>query len=477
MRYLLYLLLPAFLAAQASSPVVRNPWLDVFTTAGLAVSGNASVGGNLTVAGSVSCGAACTGAKVFSGETVPSSCSTPGTFFLLTTTDAMYSCNGALWVPLLTNPFHDIFAADSLNIGGAGITTPSTISVVTPNPMTGINDPFRVSVNDCPFSIENGAGTYPVLQAIVGCVKAPDDQFIGGISAGVSGYSLGGGDVSTTPPVGGFFQGLPGAATNVIVEGVNTTVSNILPNALGAPVSIFSIEADVNTAANGSGTPPANAYGIVAVSAATQTPTNAFYAFDTRVSIPPSNQWKVGYFSEPGAAAIGMQLWPTTTSAVNSTSQPIQLISRDGSGNPLLSDFYLDSSGSFQFQVGSQTGNVNLNPQVVPNANSPELSFTSYNGSGVAQVGGMFLDFFGNLNLSPSTTAFASTQFKNGAGTTIAEVDSTEFKIDPVTADPGCSVVGQVGSFWVSKAVPTVLSYCKQTGASTFAWSVVTTTP
>lgn len=44
---------PVALISQATSPVVRNPWLGVFTTAGLAVSGNASVGGNLNVTGSI----------------------------------------------------------------------------------------------------------------------------------------------------------------------------------------------------------------------------------------------------------------------------------------------------------------------------------------------------------------------------------------------------------------------------------------
>lgn len=362
-----------------------------------------------------------------------------------------------------------------LTIGGTGTTTPSTFNFTQPS-VPAHTDLLRVSVNNCPTSIEWGGSSTPVLMGITGCTKANDNEDFEGLAAGGAFYSLAGKNNPHTASVGVFAgcnvsDALSGGCWGANFAGTNTDITG-----KGYHTSAWGLEVDCNVGANG-GSVAANCWGVAAVSSAADQPDGAYDAFDARITPGSAFAWKNAFTSEPGAAEVGVELWPVSQFGSNSPSQPIQLVSKDAGGNFRLSNIYLDATGSIQISVGNTSGNVNLNPLVTPNAVSPELVFTSYDGSGTAQVGGIFLDNFGNLNFNPSNLSFSQTLLSNGSGETEAIINKHSFQMTKHTSDPGCSVVSQVGSWWVDNSVPTVLSYCKQTGASTFAWSVVTTTP
>lgn len=227
---------------------------------------------------------------------------------------------------------------------------PNTAGLLNTLPLgpTGIYDVMRFDAGGYPQLAEFGAGTIPVAQSLVGTLKIADNSTIGHAAA-IAGYAQSGGGTAIGGAVGVYGEGRLGGINGA--WGANFNVSNYTnTHPAGFAGNTLGIEVDMNN--SGTGSPPNSAFGVSAVTAAFQMPTNKYAAFSAEQAASGGFQpFKTAFLSQPGAAQVALRAGEMDITANNSASQPVQFCSRDSGGVEHCGQVVTDSSGNIALEA------------------------------------------------------------------------------------------------------------------------------
>lgn len=255
-----------------------------------------------------------------------------------------------------------------------------------------IYDSARIVVSGFPLSGEWGNDTSAIAQALVGALSIPSDVTSNWKQGtGVAGYAQ---SAATNAPgaVGVYGQGNLAGVNGA--WGANFATANYTSNNTSAGIAgnLWGVEIDVNTAPSGSGSSaPANAWGETVVSAAYAAPSGDFDGVLIQRALTSQMPFNYGFRTQGGSASVAFQAGPTHETLSNRASQPIQLVSRNASGNLVTSQLVEDPAGDLTIASGpgaivyltdtSSPANVYLYAQpglvTIADSNALQIGFVS----------------------------------------------------------------------------------------------------
>lgn len=236
--------------------------------------------------------------------------------------------------------------------GPVGSLAPNTTGLLNTLPLgpTGIYDVVRFDAGGYPQNAEFGAGTIPVAQSLVGTLKIADNSTIGHASA-VAGYAQSGGGTAVGGAVGVYGEGRLGAVNGA--WGANFNVSNYTStHADGFAGNTWGIEVDMNN--SGTGSPANSQFGISAVTAAFQSPSQQYVGFSAEQAASGGFQpFKIGFHSQPGASVVAFKASERDITASSSPSQPYIWCSRDAGAVERCGQLISDINGNASLQAAA----------------------------------------------------------------------------------------------------------------------------
>lgn len=291
---------------------------------------------------------------------------------------------------------------------------------ITTGSVTSILNGIHANYNGLPVTAEDQNNTRSTIQSLVGAAATPPTNVImnkGGVRAlvaGVSGYA----QCTRTDVdcVGVYSWATATTAGATSIWGANPGITNA-PTPLsmdGSGVALQSMigeEVDVNVFTDGSGTPPVNVMGVFITGASTHCGSglcaavlvNPLGEFQTPV-VP----WTTAFDSEPGAATVGLRLWPVARGS-NQQSQAIYLNASNASGTTQTSSIFTDPIGTLT--LTGANGNVHMTGQglFLDNPSGPVVSLGSESVSSAP-----YIQFFNG-----TSTVQANITLVAGTGTTV----------------------------------------------------------
>jgi hypothetical protein len=221
----------------------------------------------------------------------------------------------------------------------------------------GIHNSVFFSTNGFPLTAMFGQNTVPLVQTLVGGVEIPSSATFGNHCAGIAGYAR---TASTgVGAVGVYGQGTIGGTGPGVysIFGANFVVGNTAGGGpgVGYDAEAYGIEIDVNLKfKTGAVAPSGNVRGIyIQNNGAEVQPTGRFNGVEVTggATVP----WKVGYWTDNGAASIGASFGSKAASS-NTASQAVEFRSVDAGSTARSATISSDANGFLAHVPGVSAG-------------------------------------------------------------------------------------------------------------------------
>ena len=258
------------------------------------------------------------------------------------------------------SPTFNNFAGTTMRLGTPQTSVGQLGQITAPYTSSGLNttkDIFRVQVGPVDPTFEVGQQSAST-SAMTCALATPAGSYSGAATWPDACGAFYGVSYNTNKSTVAIYSLGAIGATNGFAEGINSSTVNCAGTSCTGTTGLdfrimYTAEFDTNVYSKSGAAPAGDAAGVVSILNATIQNTGSLSAYLTSHT-PGMAQWKTAFASNHGDAAIGISLG-AVASTPTSNSQPINLTALDSSGNPQLGKMFTDSLGTLNLQVPNTT--------------------------------------------------------------------------------------------------------------------------